>query len=74
MGPLAEVPARYRERSPVTRTDHLTTPFLLLQGLDDPICPPVQCERFLAEIEGRGIPHAYLTFEGRGTGSGAPTP
>ncbi|MFD4941902.1 prolyl oligopeptidase family serine peptidase [Streptomyces sp. NPDC058409] len=68
VGPLAEVPARYRERSPVTRTDHLTTPFLLLQGLDDPICPPVQCERFLAEVEGRGIPHAYLTFEGEGHG------
>ncbi|GGT38063.1 prolyl oligopeptidase family serine peptidase [Streptomyces atratus] len=68
VGPLAEVPARYRERSPVTRTGHLTTPFLLLQGLDDPICPPVQCERFLAEVEGRGIPHAYLTFEGEGHG------
>ncbi|MFD4775105.1 prolyl oligopeptidase family serine peptidase, partial [Streptomyces sp. NPDC058427] len=68
VGPLAEVPERYRERSPSTRTDRLTTPFLLLQGEDDPICPPVQCERFLAAVEGRGIPHAYLTYPGEGHG------
>lgn len=68
VGPLAEVPDRYRERSPISHTDRLTTPFLLLQGLDDPICPPVQCERFLAAVQGRGIPHAYLTFEGEGHG------
>ncbi|MFF5277260.1 prolyl oligopeptidase family serine peptidase [Streptomyces sp. NPDC000133] len=68
IGPLAEVPDRYRERSPINRTDRLTTPFLLLQGLDDVICPPAQCERFLAAIEGRGIPHAYLAFEGESHG------
>ncbi|TXS68147.1 prolyl oligopeptidase family serine peptidase [Streptomyces sp. sk2.1] len=68
VGPLAEVPDRYRERSPISRTERLATPFLLLQGLDDPICPPIQCERFLAALDGRGIPHAYLTFEGEGHG------
>ncbi|MFF2012146.1 prolyl oligopeptidase family serine peptidase [Streptomyces sp. NPDC058195] len=68
VGPFAEVPDRYRDRSPVGRVDRLATPFLLLQGLDDPICPPVQCERFLAALDGRGIPHAYLTFEGEGHG------
>ena len=40
----------------------------MLQGLDDVICRPVQCERFLARIAGRGIPHAYRTFEGEGHG------
>ncbi|MEU5717601.1 prolyl oligopeptidase family serine peptidase [Streptomyces sp. NPDC020403] len=68
VGPLAEVPERYRERSPINRTDRLTAPFVLLQGLDDPICPPAQCERFIAAIEGRGIPHAYLAFEGESHG------
>ncbi|MEW1688441.1 S9 family peptidase [Streptomyces sp. NPDC091265] len=68
VGPLAEVPERYRDRSPINRTDRLTTPFLLLQGEDDPICPPVQCERFLAAVEGRGIPHAYRTYPGEGHG------
>ncbi|MER6630228.1 prolyl oligopeptidase family serine peptidase [Streptomyces sp. NPDC000987] len=68
VGPLAEVPARYAERSPTEHADRITAPFLLLQGLDDVICPPVQCERFLARMEGRGVPHAYIAFEGEGHG------
>ncbi|MEU3250751.1 prolyl oligopeptidase family serine peptidase [Streptomyces sp. NPDC006997] len=68
VGPLAEVPGRYAERSPTERAEHLTVPFLLLQGLDDPICPPAQCERFLARIEGSRVPHAYIAFEGEGHG------
>ncbi len=39
-----------------------------MQGLDDVICPPVQSERLLERIAGRGIPHAYLTFEGESHG------
>ncbi|EDY58542.1 acyl-peptide hydrolase [Streptomyces sviceus ATCC 29083] len=68
VGPLAEVPGRYTERSPVEHADRVTAPFLLLQGLDDVICPPAQCERFLARIAGRQVPHAYLAFEGEGHG------
>lgn len=68
IGPHTEVPERYRDRSPVTRADRLTVPFLLLQGLEDVICRPVQCERFLERIKGRGVTHAYLTFEGEGHG------
>nr|WP_240982849.1 prolyl oligopeptidase family serine peptidase [Streptomyces sp. S3(2020)] len=68
VGPLAEVPARYAERSPTEHADRITAPFLLLQGLDDVICPPVQCERFLARMAGRRVPHAYIAFEGEGHG------
>ncbi|MFC7883537.1 prolyl oligopeptidase family serine peptidase [Streptomyces sp. NPDC057376] len=68
IGPHAEVPGRYAERSPVAHADQVTAPFLLLQGLDDVICPPVQCERFLDRMAGRGVPHAYLAFEGEGHG------
>ncbi|WP_340374795.1 prolyl oligopeptidase family serine peptidase [Streptomyces sp. SS7] len=68
VGPLAEVPARYTERSPVEHAERITVPFLLLQGLDDVICPPEQCERFLARLAGRRVPYAYLAFEGEGHG------
>ncbi|MFK4146532.1 prolyl oligopeptidase family serine peptidase [Streptomyces sp. NPDC004065] len=68
VGPLAQVPERYAERSPAEHADRITAPFLLLQGLDDVICPPAQCERFLDRIKGRGVPHAYLAFEGEGHG------
>lgn len=68
IGPLAEVPGRYVERSPAEHADRITAPFLLLQGLDDVICPPAQCERFLSRLEGRRVPHAYIAFEGEGHG------
>jgi dipeptidyl aminopeptidase/acylaminoacyl peptidase len=68
IGPLAEVPDRYRDRSPVSHTDRLAGPFLLLQGLADVICPPAQSERFVSRVAEHGTPHAYLTFEGEGHG------
>lgn len=68
IGPFTEVPTRYTERSPASHADRLTVPFLMLQGLDDVICPPAQCEEFLARVQGKGVPHAYLTFEGEGHG------
>ncbi|MFJ3336980.1 LpqB family beta-propeller domain-containing protein [Streptomyces sp. NPDC086766] len=69
VGPYAEVPGRYAERSPVEHADRVTVPFLLLQGLDDVICPPAQCERFLERVAAGGqVPHAYIAFEGEGHG------
>ncbi|MFV0132767.1 LpqB family beta-propeller domain-containing protein [Streptomyces sp. HMX87] len=68
IGPYAEVPGRYAERSPTEHADRITAPFVLLQGLEDVICPPVQCERFLARLADRQVPHAYLAFEGEGHG------
>lgn len=56
------------ERSPSEHAEQLTAPFLLLQGLDDVICPPAQCERFLARLDGRRVPHAYIAFEGESHG------
>lgn len=64
VGPWPAERERYEQRSPVERVEHITVPFVLLQGLDDRICPPVQSERFLAKLAGRGVRHAYLTFEG----------
>lgn len=68
IGAQDELPCRYAERSPVEHADRITAPFLLLQGLDDVICPPEQCERFLTRMEGRRVPHAYIAFEGEGHG------
>ncbi|MEU3777883.1 prolyl oligopeptidase family serine peptidase [Streptomyces sp. NPDC032472] len=67
-GPPQTLAVRCRERSPVARADRITAPFLLLQGLDDAVCPPAQAERLLSALRGRGVPHAYLAFEGEGHG------
>lgn len=70
VGSFDRFPERYHDRSPVHHADRVTAPFLLLQGLEDVICPPVQCDRFLDRLRqaGRGVPHTYLTFEGEGHG------
>ncbi|MYW93596.1 S9 family peptidase [Amycolatopsis rubida] len=64
VGPDPEAADRYRERSPMTHVGALAGPVLFLQGLEDEICPPEQADRFVSEIDGSGIPHAYLRFEG----------
>ncbi|MEU9376904.1 prolyl oligopeptidase family serine peptidase [Streptomyces sp. NPDC048255] len=67
-GPPQTLAVRCRERSPVARADRITAPFVLLQGLEDPVCPPAQAERLLAAMRGRSVPHAYVAFAGEGHG------
>ncbi|MBK1783060.1 S9 family peptidase [Prauserella cavernicola] len=64
IGPLPETAQRYLDRSPINNIGALAGPVLLLQGLEDEICPPEQADRFVASLRGSGIPHAHLTFEG----------
>ncbi|THG32875.1 S9 family peptidase [Naasia lichenicola] len=68
VGPLPEAQAIYDERSPLNHIDRLSTPVLLLQGLDDPVVPPAQSERFRDGLLAKGIPHAYVAFEGESHG------
>lgn len=64
VGPLPQARQLYYDRSPVYHLDLMSSPVLLLQGLDDKICPPAQAKRLADALAGSGIPHAYLTFEG----------
>ena len=41
-----------------------TEPVILLQGLEDKVVPPNQAETILASLKSRGIPVAYVPFEG----------
>ncbi|MEK2495109.1 prolyl oligopeptidase family serine peptidase [Kitasatospora purpeofusca] len=68
VGPSDVIEAHGRALSPTRLADRWTRPFLLLQGLLDEVCPPAQCERFLARIRGRGVRHACLTFPDEGHG------
>ena len=69
VGPLAAVPARYRERSPLNHADRITAPFLLLQGLDD-VDLPARAVRALpgADRRARRSRTPTSTFEGEGHG------
>jgi len=68
IGPLPEARELYERRAPVNNVDGLSCPVLLLQGLDDPIVPPSQAERFCAALLAKGLPHAYRAYEGESHG------
>jgi dipeptidyl aminopeptidase/acylaminoacyl peptidase len=64
IGPLPEAHDLYVERAPLTHIDDVSCPVLLLQGLEDKVVPPSQAEMFRDALAAKGIPHAYLAFEG----------
>ena len=68
VGPWPAAKDLYRERSPVTHADSISRPLLLLQGLDDKVVPPAQAEVIVAALKERGVPYAYIAFEGEGHG------
>jgi len=68
IGPWPEAEDTYRARSPINFVDMLSTPMLVLQGADDHVVPPSQAEVIVEALARKGIPHAYLLYEGEGHG------
>jgi dipeptidyl aminopeptidase/acylaminoacyl peptidase len=68
IGPLPECEALYEQRAPIGHVTEATCPILLMQGLDDPVVPPVQAESIAADLAAHGIPYAYLPFAGESHG------
>ncbi|HEU0169180.1 MAG TPA: S9 family peptidase, partial [Chloroflexota bacterium] len=64
VGPYPERQDLYRERSPIHFADRLSCPVILFQGLEDKVVPPSQAETMAAALDAKGLPYAYLTFEG----------
>ncbi|RKU05680.1 peptidase [Candidatus Poribacteria bacterium] len=64
IGPYPEEQARYRERSPIHFTDRLSCPLILFQGLEDKVVPPNQAEMMVEALHAKGLPVAYVPFEG----------
>ena len=58
----------YVERSPIHFTDRLSCPVILFQGLDDKVVPPDQAELMVEALRAKGLPVAYVPFEGEGHG------
>ena len=68
VGGYPEALERYRERSPIHHVDRLSTPIILLQGSEDTIVPPSQAEAMAEALDRKGLPYAFLRFEGEGHG------
>ena len=64
VGPYPERKDLYDQRSPINFTDRLTCPIILFQGLEDKVVPPNQAELMFEAVKSKGIPVAYIAFEG----------
>lgn len=54
----------YTARSPIHHADQLASPCIFFQGLEDKVVPPNQAEILVADLTEKGIPVAYVPFEG----------
>jgi dipeptidyl aminopeptidase/acylaminoacyl peptidase len=64
---IGPYPARrdlYRERSPINFVERLSCPVIFFQGNEDKVVPPNQAEKMVDALRQKGMPVAYLLFEG----------
>jgi dipeptidyl aminopeptidase/acylaminoacyl peptidase len=64
IGPYPEQKDLYVERSPIHFTERLSCPIILFQGLEDKVVPPNQAEMMFEALKRKGVPVAYVAFEG----------
>ncbi len=64
IGPWPEAQALYQARSPINFTERLSSPMILLQGLEDKAVPPAQAQAMFDAVRAKGLPVALLMFEG----------
>ncbi|MGH9881363.1 MAG: S9 family peptidase [Pyrinomonadaceae bacterium] len=63
-GPYPELRDVYHARSPINFTNQLSCPVIFFQGLEDRVVPPNQAEVMVEALKAKGIPVAYVAFEG----------
>ncbi|MBP0004891.1 MAG: S9 family peptidase [Cyanobacteria bacterium SBC] len=64
VGPYPEKKDVYEARSPIHFVDRLSCPVIFFQGLEDKVVPPNQAERMVEVLRKKGLPVAYVPFEG----------
>ena len=64
VGPYPERSDLYDERSPLSARDGFSCPVIFFQGAEDRIVPPNQAESMVEALRARGVPVAYLLFDG----------
>ena len=68
VGPYPENKLLYRERSPIHHSDQLFCPVIFFQGREDKVVPPNQAQGMVDALKRKGIPVAYVLFDGEGHG------
>jgi dipeptidyl aminopeptidase/acylaminoacyl peptidase len=64
IGPYPDAMELYRERSAAWYPEKLSCPVIFFQGLEDEVVPPAQSETMVEALKRRGVPVAYIAFEG----------
>lgn len=64
IGPYPKRRDLYIERSPLHFADQLSCPVIFFQGLEDKVVPPNQAEMMVEALRKKGVPVAYVAFEG----------
>ena len=64
VGAYPEARETYRARSPIHFADQISCPIILFHGLEDKIVPPSQAEIMVEALRKKGLPFAYIAFEG----------
>ena len=64
IGPYPASARLYQARSPIHHAEGLKSPMIFFQGLEDVIVPPNQAEMMVDALRAKGVPVAYLAFEG----------
>jgi dipeptidyl aminopeptidase/acylaminoacyl peptidase len=64
IGAYPEMRELYHARSPIHFVDRLSCALILFQGLEDKVVPPNQSEMMADAVRKKGLPVAYLSFEG----------
>ncbi|MEC4804187.1 MAG: S9 family peptidase [Jaaginema sp. PMC 1079.18] len=64
IGAYPEEKEIYEARSPIHYTERLSCPVIFFQGLEDKVVPPNQAEAMVEALKAKGLPVAYVPFEG----------
>ncbi|AFY77265.1 dipeptidyl aminopeptidase/acylaminoacyl peptidase [Pleurocapsa sp. PCC 7327] len=64
VGKYPEQKAIYETRSPIYHINRLSCPVIFFQGLEDRVVPPNQAEMMVDVLKKKGLPVAYVPFEG----------
>lgn len=64
IGPFPEKRDLYVARSPINSTERLSCPLIFFQGLEDKVVPSNQAEAMVEALRAKGLPVAYIAFEG----------
>jgi dipeptidyl aminopeptidase/acylaminoacyl peptidase len=64
VAPLPQGREIYEARAPIRHLEGFQAPLITFQGQEDKVVPPSQSRAIVSALESRGVPVAYLEFEG----------